>query len=64
MTASYLPSEHLKPLGIGRMDDNGRALLISFNRVPTDQELRMIHDAIEMVGYSLRQDNPAHEAQG
>jgi hypothetical protein len=63
VNASYLPSVHLQVEEIIRPDVNGDQLLISFNRRPTDQELRLIHEAVGLIGYAFRQDNPAHEVQ-
>lgn len=31
-------------LGVGRMGDNPRAVLVSLERAPTDDELRALHD--------------------
>jgi hypothetical protein len=34
----------LKVVGTGRVGDNDQVLMISFNRKPTDNELRAFHD--------------------
>lgn len=34
------------PRGIGRIADNDRALIVYFDVVPTDDEMRMIHDSL------------------
>lgn len=36
-------------LGVGRMFDNKKALLVSMEREPTDDELRAFHDALRAV---------------
>jgi len=39
--------DELQVSGVGRMGDNSKALLVSFNRTPTDEELRTIHDKLK-----------------
>ena len=36
----------IRVVGVGRMFDNDKALLLMFGRKPTDDELRIIHDRI------------------
>lgn len=38
--------QYLKAIGISRMSDNEKALLVCFNRKPTDDEMRRIHDML------------------
>ena len=38
---------NLRPLGVSRMADNDRAVLVCFNRAPTDNELREIHEKLK-----------------
>ncbi len=46
--ALYSPEqlESLKAIGVNRMGDNPQAILVHFNREPTDDELRALHDAL------------------
>jgi hypothetical protein len=37
----------LRPLGVSRVSDNDKVLMVSFNRVPTDDELREIHEKLK-----------------
>ena len=39
----------LKASGIGRTADDSRTLLLAFNRTPTDDEMRLIHDTARAV---------------
>ncbi len=34
----------LKPRGVARMHDNDKAVLVMFDRKPTDNELRLLHE--------------------
>ena len=36
----------LRTLGVARMADNECAILVCFNRAPSDDELRTLHDAL------------------
>lgn len=36
----------LRALGVARMADNECAILVCFNRAPSDDELRALHDAL------------------
>lgn len=45
----------LKKLGVGRIADNDRALLVILSRCPTDDELRMLDDGIGSFGEVARQ---------
>lgn len=41
--------EPLRKRGVGRVAGDQRALEINFNREPTDEELRMIDDFLDMM---------------
>lgn len=41
-----LENQALRALGVGRMADNTKAILVSFNRAPTDDELRGLHELL------------------
>ena len=39
-------AKHFRAMGIGRDPENDRVVFLSLSRVPSDDELRAIHDAI------------------
>lgn len=50
--------DDLKVSGVAR--EPMRGLTFYFNREPTDEEMRMLHDGIRMLCQAARADNPAH----
>jgi hypothetical protein len=50
----YWKRDDLRPQGVSRLKDNPYALLVSFNRAPTDDELRSIHDYLRAAVDTLK----------
>jgi hypothetical protein len=36
------------PKGVGRVSDNQRCLLVSFDRIPTDNDIRAVHEYLRL----------------
>ncbi len=46
LAPEYWKQEPLSVMGVSRLGDNDKALLVSFTRKPTDDELRRLHDRL------------------
>lgn len=57
--AALPPAEHLRAMGIWRDPDNERTLFVIFNRAPSDDEMRAVHELLR--GGLAGDDEPAGE---